>query len=135
MIATASCTCEQLRLTVDGEPLRLSLCHCLSCKRRTGSAFGIQARFQEEDVRLEGEHRDYVRVSEKGIARTFSFCPNCGNTVFWKSEDAPDIVAVPVGAFADPDFPAPTVTVWEKRRSPWLDLPGVPVEARHHEDD
>ncbi|MFN2470768.1 MAG: aldehyde-activating protein, partial [Gaiellaceae bacterium] len=33
----AACSCGQLRLTVEGEPVRVSICHCLACQRRTGS--------------------------------------------------------------------------------------------------
>jgi hypothetical protein len=131
----AACSCGQLRLAVTGEPVRLSVCHCLSCQRRTGSAFGVQARFHESDVQIEGSSTEYVRVSDKGDARTFSFCPNCGGTVFFKTDDAPEIVAVPMGTFADPEFPPPTVSVWERRRHSWLDLPGIPPERRHFEDD
>jgi hypothetical protein len=35
----------------------------------------------------------------------------------------PDLVAVPVGAFADPSFPAPRISVYESRRHPWVQLP------------
>ena len=42
----AACSCGQLRLTVEGEPVRVSICHCLACQRRTGSVFGVQARFR-----------------------------------------------------------------------------------------
>jgi hypothetical protein len=131
----AACSCGQLRVRVDGEPVRLSVCHCLACQRRTGSAFGVQARFRVDDARIEGEHKEFVRMSDKGYRVTFSFCPNCGGTVFYKAEQAPEILAVPVGAFADPSFPAPAVSVWEKRRHEWVDLPGLPAESRHKEDD
>jgi hypothetical protein len=131
----AACSCGQLRVSVDGEPIRLSVCHCLACQRRSGSAFAVQARFRAEDTRIEGERNEFVRMSDKGERRTFSFCPSCGGTVFYETENAPDIVAVPVGAFADPSFPAPTVSVWEKRRHQWVGLLGLPDESRHQEDD
>ncbi len=35
-----------------------------------------------------------------------------------------DAVAIPVGAFADPSFPAPTVSVYEERMHGWVHLPG-----------
>jgi hypothetical protein len=38
---------------------------------------------------------------------------------------------VPVGAFADPAFPEPWVSVWEKRRHPSLDLPTLAEDSRH----
>ena len=99
------------------------MCHCLACQRRTGSAFGIQARFPADRVRVAGRYADYVRTSDWGEERTFHFCPDCGATVFYTTDSAPDVVAVPVGAFADPSFPPPTVSVYESRRHPWLSVP------------
>jgi hypothetical protein len=131
----ATCSCGQLHLTAEGEPVRISVCHCLACKRRTGSAFGVQARFPAARVQTEGRASEYVRVSDRGEARIFSFCPECGSTVFYKAEAAPGIIAVPVGAFADPAFPPPTVSVWESRRHPWVDLTALPQHSRHVQDD
>lgn len=48
---TASCSCGQLQIEVQGEPVRVSVCHCLACQRRTGSLFGEQARFPIPDAR------------------------------------------------------------------------------------
>ena len=96
------------------------MCHCLACQRRTGSAFGIQARFPSSQVRVVGRHREYVRISDEGEERTFHFCPACGATVFYTLAAVPDVVAVPIGAFAEPTFPPPTISVFESRRHPWL---------------
>lgn len=100
--------------------MRISVCHCLACQRRTGSAFGMQARWPRDRVEVAGRYTEFVRTSDDGEERTFRFCPDCGTTVFWPSED---LVAVAVGAFADPSFPAPTVSVYGERRHPWLSLP------------
>jgi hypothetical protein len=85
--------------------------------------FGVQARFDVEQVRTEGRYSEYVRVSDEGETRIFHFCPECGATVFYKIPSAPELIAVPVGAFADPAFSAPTRSVWESRRHPWLEMP------------
>ena len=119
----AACSCGQLRLTAEGEPVRVSMCHCLACQRRTGSAFGMQARFPREQVTISGRHTDFIRISDDGGSGTFSFCPDCGATVFYTTGSQPDFVAVPIGVFADPSFPAPTVSVWEERRHPWVSVP------------
>ena len=119
----AACSCGQLRLAAAGEPVRISICHCLACQRRTGSAFGIQARFPAERVRISGRAKEYVRISDAGEERVFSFCPECGATVFYTTPDAPHLVAVPVGAFADPAFPSPRVSVHEGRMHSWVTLP------------
>jgi hypothetical protein len=119
----ASCSCGQLRLEADGDPVRVSVCHCLACQQRTGSVFGAQARFGASQVRWEGRYAEYVRVSDDGETRTFMFCPAGGATVFYRDPSTPELVAVPVGAFADPSFPTPTVSVWEERRHGWVGLP------------
>ena len=125
----AACSCGQLQLTAEGDPIRISMCHCLACQRRTGSAFAIQARFNANDVRVAGRYRDYMRISDEGEERTFHFCPDCGATVFYTLATMPDVVAVPIGAFADPTYPPPTVAVYESRKHPWL---GVTATMEHH---
>ena len=119
----AACSCGQLTAVVEGEPVRISICHCLACQRRTGGAFGFQARYPRDRVRVEGRSTEYTRISDEGEPRTFSFCPACGATVYYHLPTEPDLVAVPIGAFADPDFPAPRVSVYESRRHAWLTLP------------
>ena len=99
------------------------MCHCLACQRRTGSAFGMQARFPADRVRIAGRHTEYIRISDDGEERSFRFCPDCGATVFYTTANAPQVIAVPIGAFADPSFPQPTVSVYESRRHAWLSLP------------
>lgn len=74
----AACSCGQLSLKVEGDPIRISMCHCLACQRRTGSAFGIQARFASDRVRVTGRFNDYVRTSDEGEDGIFHFCPGCG---------------------------------------------------------
>src|SRR5712691_7567248 len=118
----AACSCGQLHLVAEGEPTDVTICHCLACQRRTGSAFSVQAAFHAERVRPEGRYSEYVRLADKGEARTFFFCPECGATVFYKLAASPRHIVVPVGVFADPAFPAPTVSVREVRRHPWVEL-------------
>jgi hypothetical protein len=125
----AVCSCGQLRAEVDGDPVRISMCHCLACQRRTGSAFSVQARWPREAVRITGESREFVRRSdEKGEERRFHFCEQCGATVYYFTDT--ELVAIPVGALADPEFPQPGVSVWESRKHAWVTLPD---DMQHHD--
>jgi len=117
---TASCACGQLRIVCRGEPQIVALCHCLECQRRTGSTYGIAAFFPRTDTSAEGRATSYRRSSDSGHHVTFRFCPDCGSTVYWEPERKPEAVAVAVGAFADPSFPAPTHSVWKERRHAWV---------------
>jgi hypothetical protein len=121
---TASCSCGQLTVTTRGEPIRVSVCHCLACQRRTGSVFAAQARFPLDSVQIQGESSQYVRIGDEGSKATFSFCPKCGATVHY-SVDGYDVknIAIPVGAFADPTFRSPAISVYEERMHTWVDMP------------
>ena len=118
----ATCSCGRLSVQARGEPVRVSVCHCLCCQRRTGSAFGVQARYAEDAVTVAGESRTFARAGDEGTTATFHFCLDCGVTVYWRANAIPGFVTVPVGAFADPAFPAPTVVVYGDRQHPWLRL-------------
>ncbi|ACG79854.1 conserved hypothetical protein [Phenylobacterium zucineum HLK1] len=119
MLRTATCACGALKAHCRGEPARISVCHCLDCQRRTGSAFGVQATFAQDQVAFEGEAREFTRHGDEGHWMTAAFCPACGGTVWYRIERRPGMVSVPVGGFADPGFPEPRVSVYEARRHPW----------------
>jgi len=118
----AACACGQLRVACEGEPQRVSLCHCLDCQRRTGSAFGVAAFFARTAVKTEGREKTTRRLADSGRGLTFHFCPDCGGTVFWEPDFRPDSLAVAVGAFADPSFPMPDKAVFEARAHPWVKI-------------
>ena len=119
----AACSCGQLHLTCEGEPVRVAMCHCLECQRRTGNVFGNAARFDRQQITsISGNSTQFKRSSDSGNSVTFQFCPVCGSTVYWELEGFPALIAVAVGSFADPAFPAPKHSVWERRRHHWVEL-------------
>ena len=131
---TASCRCGQLRVTVKGEPARVSACHCLNCKKRSGSAFAVQARWPSEQAQIEGQSKSFRKDSDSGNWAEFHFCPECGSDVYFRNAGPgvnttlADHVAVPLGAFDDPYFLSPRFSVWEKRKVEWVAIVGEGVE-------
>lgn len=101
----------------------MSVCHCLACQRRTGSVFGQQARFRRDQVTVQGQGKEFVRVGDEGSTIVFTFCAECGATVYYVAPDQPEMIAIPVGALADPGFPAPTFSVYEERKHAWVVMP------------
>jgi len=100
--------------------MKISLCHCVDCQKRTGSAFGVAAFYKAADVEAQGATRTYERPADGGQAVTFRFCPTCGSTVLWEPHGKPGIIGVAVGAFADPTFPAPGQEVHTEDRYAWV---------------
>ncbi len=109
--------------------MRISVCHCLDCKKRSGSAFAVQARWPADRVTIEGQSRSWVNIADSGNRITFHFCPECGSDVHYEINGKFDgLVAIPVGAFADPTFPPPRFSVWEDRKHDWVEILGEEVE-------
>ena len=120
MERVATCVCGHLTAVCGGAPRRVSLCHCRACQRRSGGPFGIAAFFGAAAVRIGGEACRYTRRSDAGHEVRFHFCGNCGSTVYWEAERLPGLIAIAVGAFGDPGFPAPEQEVHEGTRHAWV---------------
>jgi hypothetical protein len=101
----------------------VSMCGCLRCQRRTGSAFALASRWRADAVAVSGEFKTFERPSDTGNVVQLRFCPQCGTTVLTSLAIMPDTVGIPVGCFADPTFGAPTVAVWCESLPPWIRPP------------
>lgn len=77
---------------------------------------------------LAGDFRIWSTQADSGSITSFRFCPDCGGTVAYSNETMPGTIAVPIGGFADPDFPAPQFSVYEERKHRWVAIVGEGVE-------
>ncbi|RTZ18198.1 aldehyde-activating protein [Vibrio aquaticus] len=128
-IRMADCSCGQVNLVCRGEPIRTSVCHCFECQKRTGSVFGVQARFEASQVSFSGEMVQYTRISDSGNEVTYSFCPRCSTTMLLKLQAAPESLVIPVGVFNEHDLPSPSFSVYEERKSGWVKFD---CQIEHH---
>ena len=127
MTHPASCRCGQLRAAATGTPTRISVCHCLDCQKRSGSAFAAQVRFPADQVTVTGEASTYIATGDNGAAH-FHFCPDCGATLYFENDSLSDTIAIPLGAFDNPRVFTPTISVFENRKHDWLVISGEDVE-------
>ena len=125
---TASCRCGQLKAATTGEPVRVSVCHCLNCQKRSGTAFAAQARFPAETVTTSGEASEFAHAGDSGKITRFHLCPTCGSTVYYRHDFAPETIAIALGAFDDPYSLQPAFSMFENRKQGWLDINGDVVE-------
>ena len=123
MSRKAVCCCGDSSITVDGDPVFNAVCHCSSCKTRTGSAFGWSAYFPDDKVvEIKGAPQTYSKAGDSGYER--HFCKRCGTTLYWKSfAFLPDQTGVAGGCFAGDPLPVPNFSASESGRCVWLNLP------------
>jgi hypothetical protein len=101
------------------------VCHCTNCKRRTGSAFGVSAYFdQAAVVQREGATHVYAfHHAAQSHDQERHFCPTCGTTLFWFVSALPGKIGIAGGCFAEQGLPAPDCSVTDQKREPWVSLP------------
>jgi hypothetical protein len=114
------CLCGKVRFVALRRPYRVGICHCLDCRKHHGALFHASAIFPEDAVTVAGETRGYAGRH---------FCPNCGSSVFSRSDDE---IEVHLGSLDKPSQFVPTYELWTIRREDWL--PEFPVIARYERD-
>jgi len=126
---TASCCCGDCTIAVAGEPTLNGICHCTSCKKRTGSAFGWSAYFPDDRIKARaGTTLVYAKEGPAGYERFF--CARCGTTLSWKSFGfLPDQTGIAGGCFVDDPIPAPSLSAFETGRCAWVSLPEAWIRA------
>ena len=114
---TGGCLCGNLRFSATGKPYRVGICHCLDCRKHHGALFHASAIFPQEAVAISGDTRSYAERY---------FCPQCGSTVFGRSDDE---IEINLGSLDEPNQFVPTYELWTIRREAWL--PPFPLQRKY----
>ncbi len=118
---TAGCSCGALSISTRGEPVKVSVCHCDACQKRTGSAFSVAVFFDIDQTTPDGPSSRYGRVGDSGKPLDFHFCPTCASTVFWYPKMRPNWVGVAIGCFDDKSL-RPTQAVYGQEARDWVTI-------------
>jgi hypothetical protein len=135
---TGGCVCGSIRFKATGEPLRVTLCHCTWCQRRTGTAFGTEVVFTTDQVELAGESLGRYRHNsdESGRWLDVVFCQRCGTNLGFTLEAVPGIRTLPAGAFDDPSWIRAEDQafrhVFLRSRRAWSDLTPLVEQYERH---
>ena len=119
------CLCRAIRYRVKGNPQRGSVCHCTFCQRRTGSAFGFHAFFEEQNVEFTGDELTTYehRSDESNHWLRLHFCKRCGTTVMMTTEGRPGVRFMMGGTFDDPNWVKIDRHIWTRSAQHWEVLP------------
>lgn len=115
-VIEGGCLCGGMRYRLRAEPVRISDCHCIDCRRASAAAFVTWGVVRKSDLEiLSGALR---KVSHAERLRSFAAC--CGTPLFFQdSEDAPTI-DVTIASLDHPETYTPEVAIWTEDRLPWV---------------
>jgi len=114
-VRKGGCACGKVHFEARGEPYRVGICHCLTCRKAHGAPFNFYAVFPREAVTVSG---DAIEFASSDRARRYS-CRACGAPVYSTYGRDDEFYLYP-GSFDEPGLFAPTYELWTIRREPWL---------------
>lgn len=128
------CTCGEIAYEVAERPLFVHCCHCRWCQRETGSAFALNAIWEDDRLTVLSGTPDVVETpSESGKGQRIARCPTC-RVALWSRYATPGLVFVRVGTLEDPDACPPDIHIFTESRQPWVVLPEGAVAVPQYYD-
>jgi hypothetical protein len=119
-----SCHCGDVTFEAEGDPEKVSVCHCTDCQTSTGSAFRTNIPVAGPAFKmLSGQPAIYVKTTaESGNPRAQGFCAKCGTPIYSTTPgDGPKpSYMVRIGTLRERDQLAPKVQNWFRSARPWV---------------
>ena len=104
------------------------VCHCTSCQRHSGTAYGVVVGIDDDSFSLEtGELKSYESEADSGSIKSRLFCPNCGTRIYAKTiEDGTSFVGLRLGTVDQRELLKPNVQIWCRSAQPWALVDSIP---------
>ncbi|KIW01841.1 uncharacterized protein PV09_06691 [Verruconis gallopava] len=118
---SGSCSCGKIKVSVEGEPVAQGLCHCLDCRKVSGSAFTVNAVVKAEHFHVTGTPKAWHKVADSGNKIVNYFCGDCGSPVYGRGSFGDNYV-VRMGLMDHDGLEGakPSVECFSERRLTWI---------------
>lgn len=121
------CLCGASSFRSPGEVQFAGHCHCLDCRKTSGTSHSTHAVVPEAGFEASGPIRDHDKASDSGSMVRRSFCEVCGSPLYSRNDRMPGMVFVRASALDDPEKVAPGMVVYASRAPSWaLSQEGLP---------
>lgn len=124
------CLCEQVRYTIEAEPLGARACWCRDCQRIASGSATINVLFPEDAVKFTGAMGRFTMVADSGNTVERGFCTTCGAQMYSRTTSPTGLpMRVRAGTLDDPELMPPSATIWADSAPSWA--PIDPQLPRH----
>jgi len=121
-VYSGGCQCGAVRFRVEGALGHASVCHCRMCQKAFGAFYAPLVSVR--DAKLEWTRGERQTFQSSNMVQR-GFCAECGTPLTY---EAPDGVALAIGAFDSPAEIAPVIQWGIEGKLPYVDaihtLPG-----------
>ena len=113
------CLCGAVTYEASGEPMIVGHCHCIDCRKTSGTGHGTIFATSEDSVRMTGALASYARAADSGNIVKRHFCQTCGSPIYNTNSAMTDMVFLRASSLDDPDQVTPQMIVYASRAPKW----------------
>jgi hypothetical protein len=127
---SGGCQCGAVRFHVEGPLGDASICHCRMCQKAFGAFYAPLVSVR--GAKLTWTRGEPKRFQSSNVVKR-GFCGECGTPLTY---EAPDGMALAIGAFDEPEEIAPVIQWGVEAKLPYVDgIPGLPGEDTMADQD
>ena len=115
-----SCLCGRVRYVITCELPDYGCCHCESCRKASGTAYGANVGIDREHFQLQ-DPEGLVKEYQSSPDKVRAFCSNCGSQLF-ACRNGSNAVRVRLGTLDTPFSKPPTAHGFVGEKAPWEPL-------------
>jgi hypothetical protein len=114
-----NCHCGKITITAEVDSSTTMACHCRDCQILAGGPCRTGVPAKAENVIIEGEPTEYIKIAESGRKRVQGFCGVCGTSLYATGEDKTRFV-IRLGFLKQRDQLVPTKHIYQDSSASWL---------------
>ena len=119
VVFEGGCLCGAVRYRSSAEPVISVHCHCVDCRKSSGTGHCSHAAIPADAFSITGEVTSYDRPADSGHVVRRAFCPTCGSALYSTNRDTGQMVFIRASSLDDPEVFRPMAVVYTKRAASW----------------
>jgi len=116
-----SCLCRAVVYSASDTGESASHCYCRMCQKQHGAGAGSYTNISRADLIIESGQALITEFASSEHGRR-AFCQLCGSTLFWRSEQSPDRIAVALGTLDSVFAELVEIELHTDTKPPWLPM-------------
>ena len=115
------CHCEAVKYESKNDSQFAVFCHCKTCRKINGSAFGSSAAVPKEGFSILAG-KNFLIGYESSPGKIRHFCSKCGTHVYASSSKNPENVMLRLGCVEGNHDISPTKHIWVSHKATWYEI-------------
>ena len=116
---SGDCLCGAVHYQSAVAPQFVGQCHCVDCRKTSGSDHGTHLVVPEDAFTVSGEIKFYDHPANSGNIVSRGFCPECGSAIYSKNSAMAGMVFVRASSLDDLEIAKPQMVIYTSRAPFW----------------